>query len=45
MDYFNVVPIPNQEANTVADAPIEHWISRFGVPMELHLHQGQNFEL
>lgn len=48
MDYFSKWPevyaIPNQEATTVAEALISNWISRFGVPLELHSDQGRNFE-
>lgn len=48
MDYFSkwveVYPMPNQEAPTVAQALIENWISRYGVPIELHSDQGTNFE-
>ncbi|KAI5753631.1 hypothetical protein M8J77_001985 [Diaphorina citri] len=48
MDYFSKWPeafaIPNQEATTVADCLINHWVSRFGVPLELHSDQGRNFE-
>lgn len=48
IDYFTKWPevyaIQNQEAVTVADALIQNWISRFGVPMELHTDQGRNFE-
>ena len=48
MDYFTKWPeayaIPNQEAQTVADAIVEGYVSRFGVPHELHSDQGRNFE-
>ena len=48
MDYFSkwpeVYPIPNQEAKTIANVIVDNWISRFGVPMELHTDQGRNFE-
>ena len=36
--------LPNHEAVTVATALVENWISRFGVPLELHSDQGSNFE-
>ncbi|XP_017298817.1 protein NYNRIN-like [Diaphorina citri] len=46
--YFSKWPeafaIPNQEATTVADCLINHWVSRFGVPLELHSDLGRNFE-
>lgn len=48
MDYFTkwveVFPIPNQEAVTVAEVIVNNWISRFGIPLELHSDQGRNFE-
>ncbi|GFX59294.1 hypothetical protein TNCV_4217101 [Trichonephila clavipes] len=47
MDYFTkwpeVYPIPDQEALTVAEAVVQHWISRYGVPLQLHSDQGRNF--
>ncbi|RYA68429.1 hypothetical protein DD592_26820, partial [Enterobacter cloacae complex sp. 2DZ2F20B] len=47
-DYFSKWPdayaIPNQEAVTVAKVLVDNWISRFGVPLELHSDQGRNFE-
>ncbi|GFX09382.1 retrovirus-related Pol polyprotein from transposon 412 [Trichonephila clavipes] len=48
MDYFTkwpeAYPIPDQEASTVADVLVQHWISRFGVPLQLHSDQGRNFD-
>ena len=47
-DYFSkwpeAYPIANMEAITVATVLVENWISRFGVPVELHSDQGRNFE-
>ncbi|GFV29249.1 retrovirus-related Pol polyprotein from transposon 412 [Trichonephila clavipes] len=47
MDYFTkwpeVYPIPDQEAPKVAEAVVQHWISRYGVPLQLHSDQGRNF--
>ncbi|GFS77432.1 retrovirus-related Pol polyprotein from transposon 412 [Trichonephila clavipes] len=47
MDYFTkwpeVYPIPDQEAPTVAEAVVQHWISRYGVPLQLHSDQGRHF--
>ncbi|KAG8199259.1 hypothetical protein JTE90_003684 [Oedothorax gibbosus] len=47
MDYFTKWPeayvIPNQEATTVAEALLQDWICRFGVPLLLHSDQGTNF--
>ena len=48
IDYFTKWPevfaIPNQEAVTVANAVVDGWVSRYGVPMELHSDQGRNFD-
>ncbi|GFX57866.1 hypothetical protein TNCV_3068331 [Trichonephila clavipes] len=48
MDYFTEWPeaylIPDQEASTVAEVLVQHWISRFGVPLQLHSDQGRNFD-
>lgn len=48
MDYFTKWPeaiaIPNQTAETVAEACVHHIFSRFGAPMLLHSDQGRNFE-
>ena len=48
IDYFSKWPevyaIPNQETVTVANMLVDNWISRFGVPLELHSDQGRNFE-
>ncbi|GFU86001.1 retrovirus-related Pol polyprotein from transposon 412 [Trichonephila clavipes] len=37
------VPHSDQEAPTVAEAVVQHWISRYGVPLQLHSDQGRNF--
>uniref|UniRef100_A0A096MCA9 Integrase catalytic domain-containing protein n=1 Tax=Poecilia formosa TaxID=48698 RepID=A0A096MCA9_POEFO len=48
IDYFTKWPeayaIPDQEAETVADALVGGLISRFGVPDSIHSDQGRNFE-
>lgn len=48
MDYFTkwqeALPLPNQEALTVATALVKDWICRYGVPLEIHSDQGTNFE-
>ncbi|GFW67790.1 retrovirus-related Pol polyprotein from transposon 412 [Trichonephila clavipes] len=37
-------PIPDQEASNAAEILVQHWISRFGVPQQLHSDQGRNFD-
>ncbi|GFU52772.1 retrovirus-related Pol polyprotein from transposon 412 [Trichonephila clavipes] len=48
MDYLTkwpeAYPIPDQEASTVAEVLVQHWISRFGVPLLLHSDQGKYFD-
>lgn len=48
IDYFSKWPevyaLPNQEAKTIAEVFIQNWVTRFGVPIELHSDQGRNFE-
>ncbi|GBM64250.1 hypothetical protein AVEN_167275-1 [Araneus ventricosus] len=47
MDYFTqwpeVIPIPDQEASTVAEELIRSWIPCYGMPMILHSDEGTNF--
>jgi hypothetical protein len=46
-DYFKwpeVYAIPNQEASTVADAPLTNFLCHFGVLRELHSDHGWNFK-
>ncbi|GFU37552.1 retrovirus-related Pol polyprotein from transposon 412 [Trichonephila clavipes] len=44
MKWPEAYPIPDQEASTVADVLVQHWISQFGVPLQLHSDQGRNFD-
>ncbi|ROT79030.1 hypothetical protein C7M84_002246 [Penaeus vannamei] len=48
MDYFTKWPeayvLPDHEAETVAEALVSNFITRFGVPCELHSDQGREFE-
>ncbi|GFV24117.1 retrovirus-related Pol polyprotein from transposon 412 [Trichonephila clavipes] len=37
-------PISDQEASTFPEVLVQHWISRFGVPLQLHSDQGRNFD-
>ena len=41
---MEAVPVPDQEAATVANAFIDRIVSIFGVPVLLHTDQGSNFE-
>ncbi|GBN23118.1 hypothetical protein AVEN_232596-1 [Araneus ventricosus] len=47
MDYFTkwpvAIPIPDQEASTVAEELVRSWISCYGVPIILRSDQGTNF--
>lgn len=47
-DYFTkwveAFPLPNMEANTIANTFVSHFVSRFGAPDVLHTDQGRNFE-
>lgn len=38
------VPVPNQEAKTIAEAFVNNFVCRFGVPLQLHSDQGKCFE-
>lgn len=48
MDYFTkwveCVAVPDMEAKITANVLIESWISRYGVPWELHSDQGKGFD-
>jgi hypothetical protein len=39
--YVKLVALPNKEAETVTDALFSHWISRFGIPVEIIMDQGK----
>ena len=47
-DYFTrwveAYPMPDQQAGTTATKLVYEFISRYGVPLEVHTDQGQNFE-
>ncbi|GFW44360.1 retrovirus-related Pol polyprotein from transposon 412 [Trichonephila clavipes] len=48
MDYFTkwheTYSIPDQEASNVAEVLVQHWISQFGIPLQLHSDQRRNFD-
>ena len=41
--WYEAVALPNHEAKTVAKVFVEHWIVRFGCPVNLHSDQESNF--
>ena len=47
-DYFTrwveAIPLSNYRAETIARAIIEHYVSKFGVPLSIHSDQGRSFE-
>ncbi|KAK3095582.1 hypothetical protein FSP39_016324 [Pinctada imbricata] len=47
-DYFtkwiDAVPMKNQEAVTVARKFVKHFVTKHGVPLQVHTDQGSNFE-
>lgn len=47
-DYFSkwveAYPLPDERGETVSAAFTSEWVSRYGVPYDLHSDQGSNFE-
>ncbi|XP_061754270.1 uncharacterized protein LOC133551511 isoform X2 [Nerophis ophidion] len=47
-DYFTkwveAIPIPNEQAVTVAEVLASEWVCRYGAPQTLHSDKGRNFE-
>ena len=41
--WTEAIALPNQEAETVAKAFVDNYLSRFGVPLIVHSDQGSNF--
>ncbi len=41
--YVELIVLPNKEALTVATGILNHWIGRFGLPLELITDQGKEF--
>ena len=48
MDYFTkwaeAYPLPNQEAETIAEVFVTQFACRYGVPLTLHTDRGKNFD-
>ena len=42
--WIEVAPLTNQTAETVAQAFVDYWVTRNGVPKRIHTDQGTNFE-
>ena len=42
--WYEAKPLPDQTADTTANALADHWISRFGCTHSLHIDQGRNLE-
>jgi hypothetical protein len=41
--YVELVPLPNKEANTVANAIFDKWYGHFGTPLDIVTDQGKEF--
>ena len=41
--WIEIYPLPEQSAQTTAKTFFEGWITRFGVPLQIHTDQGRNF--
>jgi hypothetical protein len=41
--YVELVALPNKEADPVADTIFAHWLSRYGIPVEIFTDQGKTF--
>ena len=42
--WMEAYPIPNQQAEVVAEKMVHEFFARFGTPLEIHSDQGRNFE-
>ena len=42
--WLECLPLPNQNAETVAKTFVSEFVSRFGCPFELHTDQGKNMD-
>ena len=42
--WMEAFPLPDQQADKVAEKLVHEFISRYGTPLEIHTDQGRNFE-
>jgi transposase InsO family protein len=42
--WIELVPLPEQSAESTCKALVENWIARFGAPRIIHTDQGKNFD-
>ncbi len=42
--WVECIPLPSQTAEETAQAMVNHFFSRFGMPLQLHTDRGSNFE-
>ncbi|CAC5407930.1 unnamed protein product [Mytilus coruscus] len=42
--WTEAIALPNQESSTICTAFIDHFVTKFGTPLQLHSDQGRNFQ-
>ena len=42
--WVEIQPLPEISAETTAQMAIDHFVSRFGYPLQIHTDQGKNFD-
>ncbi|CAC5375365.1 unnamed protein product [Mytilus coruscus] len=42
--WTEAIALPNQESSTICTAFIDHFVTKFGAPLQLHSDQGRNFK-
>ncbi|VDI59554.1 Hypothetical predicted protein [Mytilus galloprovincialis] len=42
--WTEAIALPNQESSTICTAFIDHFVTKFGAPLQLHSDQGRNFQ-
>ncbi|CAC5375541.1 unnamed protein product [Mytilus coruscus] len=42
--WTEAIALPNQEISTICTAFIDHFVRKFGAPLQLHTDQGRNFQ-